>query len=56
MGRPSVFYGNTTLHPHTLGRLVIATPYDSYKRLVKDTETLCLRHRRGHDLRRTMLA
>jgi hypothetical protein len=29
---------------------------DSYKRLYADLETLGLRHRRGHDLRRTMIS
>ena len=29
---------------------------DSYKRLFKDLEALGLRHRRGHDLRRTMIS
>lgn len=29
---------------------------DSYKRLFKDLETLGFRHRRGHDLRRTMIS
>jgi integrase len=30
--------------------------HHSYKRLVKDLEALSLRHRRGHDLRRTMIS
>ncbi len=32
------------------------TDHHSYKRLVKDMEALGLRHRRGHDLRRTMIS
>lgn len=32
------------------------TDHHSYKRLVKDLEVLGLRHRRGHDLRRTMIS
>jgi hypothetical protein len=31
------------------------TDHHSYKRLVKDMEALGLRHRRGHDLRRTLV-
>ena len=36
-----------------LGRM--RTDHNSYKRLVKDLAALGLRHRRGHDLRRTMI-
>ncbi len=32
------------------------TDHHSYKQLVKDMEALGLRHRRGHDLRRTMIS
>ncbi|HEX5746046.1 MAG TPA: hypothetical protein VFZ09_07370 [Archangium sp.] len=32
------------------------TDHHSYKRLVKDMEALGLRHRQGHDLRRTMIS
>ena len=32
------------------------TDHNSYKRLMKDLEVLALRHRRGHDLRRTMIS